>query len=218
MRAHWKICIPCGQGHAIPAATAEIAFELASFFVDEGAHLVVETRRALAGRTVHERQPLVELALALDSPDGHDVVELRIPGHRSAGVGDEATRHALHADEAHVCRFRRAHELDFALYRQVVERVLEGLVEPRRNCFLGICDLVRRDADMADLALLLCGEHALIHAGAVTGLEDGVGIVELVYIEVIGPQVRKRGLEVSPEGVGCGGAGLRCYEDVLAAG
>ena len=77
-------------------------------------------------------------------------------------------------------------------------------------------DLMRRCADMTNLALLFRLEQAFVQAGAVTWVVALLDVMQLVDVDVIGSQVRKRRLEVFPQRLGCRRHGLGGDEHLVA--
>ena len=201
-----------GAGLAVAAATAEVAAELLTVFLDAGTHVVGEDRGiALEG------DELVELALALDAPDGLDMGKLRQVGVGSGGMVDEAAGEALHGDEAHVVVFAQVDEVQLFVGCQVGEGELERFVEAAVDGLVGHGEAVVGDADMAHFALFAGLEHGLVEAGAVAGLGTEGGVVELVEVDIVGAEEAEAGVEVAPEAVGGGGAGLGADDDAVAA-
>ena len=86
---------------------------------------------------------------------------------------------------------------------------MQRFIETGGDDILCNADLMRRDADMADLALRLCLEHGLVHAGAVAGAVALTGHVELVDIDVVALQQAQGRFQIGPEVLGRLGGGLR---------
>ena len=192
--------------HAIATAAAEAARQLVALAVNK--RLDLGSHRWLF---VEECQELLELVLALDAPNGQHRGMGGHERHRRLGVRDEPARHRLHADEAYVALGAQLHELLFTLAGKVAERELQCFVQAAFHQVEGNLYLVRGHADMTDLALGLRFQHALIHAAAVSRRPYLVHHVELVHVDVVGLQVRKRGLEVLPELLGRLGLRFRGY-------
>ena len=161
--------------HAVAATAAEIAGKLGALGGDERAHPFVKLRRF-----GHERKPLIELFLALHAPDGQHARELGHERHAGAGVSEQAAGQAFHGDKADVALLAQGNQLKLAVGGKVAERVLQRFVQAAFHALEGNLELVRRHADVGNLALLLGLEHALVHAGAVAWLVALVDAVELV--------------------------------------
>ena len=86
-----------GARLAVAAPTAKVATQLLAVFLNALTHLVGQL-----GRILLKRDKLVQLALALDTPDGLDVWKLCKIGVCSGGVVDKASRQPLHGNKAHV--------------------------------------------------------------------------------------------------------------------
>lgn len=164
----------------------------------------------------HERKPLVELLLALHAPDGQHARELRHERHAGVSVGEQAAGQAFHGDEADVALLAQGDQLKLAVGGKVAERVLQRFVQAAFHALEGNLELVRRHADMGDLALLLGLEHALVHAGAVAGLVALVDAVELVQVDMVGAQKTKRRFQVFPKPLGRAGLGFSGDGDLTA--
>ena len=185
---------PGRAGQAVAAAAAEFAGQLSALLLDKAAQL-----RRQRGGSPEEAEPLLQLLRALDAPDGKHVVILRDVGKGGAGVRDEAACQRFHGDQAHV-RFAAAlGQRGLARRREIAEGILQRFIETGGDDILCNADLMRRDADMADLALRLCLEHGLVHAGAVTGTVALPGHVELVDIDVVALQQAQGRLQIGPE-------------------
>ena len=201
-----------GAGLAVGASAAEVACELGAVAVDDGLEVGGE-----CGGGVLVGEPLVELALALDAPDGCHVVVLGEEGVGGGGVGDESAGEAFHGDEAHAGLAGALDDVELFAGGEVGEGVLEGFVEAAFDGFDGHALAVVGDADVAHLTLALRLEHGFVEAGAVAWAWAEGEVVELVEVDIVGAQEAEAGLEVGPEGVGGGGAGLGADDDVGAA-
>ena len=74
------------------------------------------------------RQELVQLALALDAPNGEGVVKLVEEGVGQSRVGNEAARHGFHANEAHVVLEASLHNPLVFLGGKIRKRILQRIV------------------------------------------------------------------------------------------
>ena len=200
----------CGAGLAVAAATAEVAAEFLTVFLNAGAHVVGED-----GRVVLEGDEFVELAFALDAPDGFDMGELGEVGIGGGGMVDESARKAFHGDEADVVFLALLDKGKLFVGCQVGEGELEGFIKAAVDGLLRHGEAVVGDADMADFALLAGLEHGFVKAGAVAGQGTEGGVVELVEVDVVGAQQTETGFEVAPETVDSGGPGLGADDYVV---
>ena len=169
-----------GTGQTVAAAAAEIARQLLPVPVDDGLQLWRQL-----GIPLRQLQPLVQLPLVLDSPDGHHVIVLLHKGVAGLGVVQHTAGEALHGDKAHVCPLTVLHQGIVRLRGEIAERELE------RFKIAGVYGVSRhlrtvvRNADMADVALLPHLQRGGKGAVRVIRVRQSGRIVELKEVDVI---------------------------------
>ena len=147
---------------------------------------------------VHVGEPLIQLFLPLDAPDGDDVV-LAHEGHGGVGPGDQAARQGFHADKAHAGCKTFLHHGSLFFHAEIAVGVLQGLIEAAPDDFFSHFQLVGGGADVADLALGLGFQKTFIHAGPVAGPVALLHIVELIDVDIVCLEESQGGLQILPE-------------------
>ena len=94
---------------------------------------------------------------------------------------------------------------------------MECLVEAALDCLEGHALAVVGDAYVAHLTLSDSLLHRLIQAGAIIGFGAVGRIVELIEIHIVGTEQAQACLEIAPEALGGGGAGLGADNHLVAS-
>ena len=121
----------------------------------------------------------------LDAPDGHHVVVLLHECVAGLGVVQHAAGEALHGDKTHVGPLAALHQGIVRLRGEIAERELERFKIARGDGVFRHPGAVVRNADVADIALLLHLQRGGKGAVRVIGVRQLSGIVELKKVDVI---------------------------------
>ena len=175
---------PHRTGHTVSAAPAEIPGELLLVLRDQ-----LLDFRCHGWRIVDVGEKFLQLRLPLHAPDGQHIVKLRLEGVCRPAVVDQTAGESLHGDETHIVLSAHIHNLDILLGSQVAEGELHGLIEPRLDGLLRHRQPMVGNADVPDLPLLFRLDHGLVEPGPISWFRAEGGIVELIDIDVIRPQI-----------------------------
>ena len=118
----------CRAGHAVTAATAEIAGKLGTVPLDPAPDLLGHGHRFF-----HAGQELFQFFRALNAPDRLHIFKLIHPGNGKPGLIQKSAAHSLHGNEAHILFLAQPHQLHILIGGQVVEGELQGLVQAALN-------------------------------------------------------------------------------------
>ena len=117
-----------------------------------------------------------------------------LEGIGSGGIGNQPAGQCFHGNKAHIFFFAARNNFYVFFCGKVAEGELQRFVQPAVNGLMGDFQAVVRNADVADLSLLLRFFHGFIQACAVPGLRAEGRVVELVNVDIVCFQQRQAGV------------------------